>query len=570
MMAKDRPLRLALAQINTTVGDLDGNASKIIEYINRGREADADIIVFPELAITGYPPEDLLLKPAFIERNLDAIEQVVTKSSGIVVICGFVEREKDGSLYNSAAVINNGKIAGTHRKVFLPNYGVFDECRYFTRGTESIVFKLDNVIFGVNVCEDIWYPNGPHNAQAKAGADIIININASPFHSEKWKEREHMLAERAQNDNIYCVYLNAVGGQDELVFDGHSMVLNPKGKIISRGHSFQEELLLLDIATEEHRDKKSGTKITDYPISLVDLGEPKITDRKPIVPAIATPPPRVEEVYQALVLGTKDYVRKNGFKHVGIGISGGIDSALTAAVAVDALGKESVTGVMMPSRFTSDLSIRESIRLGECLGIDMITIPIDAVFEEYKNALRDVFAGTKEDVTEENIQARIRGNYLMALSNKFGWLILTTGNKSEMATGYATLYGDMAGGFAVLKDVPKTLVYELAHYRNSISPVIPEAIITRPPSAELRANQLDQDSLPPYDVLDPILHHYIVEDASVAEIIAKGFPEDVVRRVVSMVDKNEYKRRQAPPGIKITPKAFGRDRRLPITNAFKE
>lgn len=568
-MTTTKTIRIALAQINTIVGDLDGNASKIIEYINRGREAQADIIAFPELAITGYPPEDLLLKPTFVEKNLSALDRITAESEGIVVICGFVEREND-KIYNSAAVISSKKIAGIHRKVFLPNYGVFDECRYFTRGTETSVFKLGDVLFGVNVCEDIWYPNGPHHAQAQAGAEIIININASPFHSEKWREREKMLAERAKNNSSYCVYINAVGGQDELVFDGHSMVLDPNGKIISRGRSFEEELLLLDIPIEISSTKIYGKKTAGYPVSLIELGEQITTNRRPITPSIAVPPSREEEVYKALVLGTKDYVRKNGFKHVGIGISGGIDSALTAAIAVDALGKESVTGVMMPSRFTSDLSIRESINLGKMLGIELLTISIDTVFEEYKKSLKDVFAGTKEDVTEENIQARIRGNYLMALSNKFGWLILTTGNKSEMATGYATLYGDMAGGFAVLKDVPKTLVYDLALYRNSISSVIPKAIINRPPSAELRANQLDQDSLPPYEILDPILYYYIVEEASVAEIIAKGFPEEIVRRVIRLVDKNEYKRRQAPPGIKITPKAFGRDRRLPITNAFRE
>lgn len=572
-------LRLALAQINPCVGDLEGNAEKIIESIEKGRLHGADIVVCPELAITGYPPEDLLLKPSFLEGNLAALEKVISASKDVTVICGFVDVDDD--IYNAAAIIHDGRLAGVHRKVFLPNYGVFDEFRYFQKGCETSIYELGGPRFGVSVCEDIWYPDGPHRVQALAGAQVLININASPFYSLKWKWRESMLRTRAVDNTAYVVYLNTVGGQDELVFDGHSMVIDPRGRMIARGKPFEEELMLVDIevgsvwhtrlADPRWRQGLPSCGVEDFPVQMIDLGARRAAEHPPTQerPSVG-PLERVEEVYKALVLGTRDYVRKNRFKHVLIGISGGIDSALTAALAADALGSESVTGVSMPSQYTSTETRTDAEKVADNLGIELLTIPIEDVFESYKTALRPAFKGRPEDVAEENIQSRIRGNYLMALSNKFGWLVLTTGNKSEMATGYATLYGDMAGGFAVLKDVPKTLIYELSNYRNSISSVIPESIIERPPSAELRPGQRDVDTLPPYEILDPIVHQYVEEDASPSEIIDKGYPEDIVRRVVAMVDRNEYKRRQAPPGVKITPKAFGRDRRLPITNRFRE
>jgi NAD+ synthase (glutamine-hydrolysing) len=572
-------LRLALAQINPVVGDLKGNTAKIIDYVERAREWAPDIVVFPELAITGYPPEDLLLKPSFLEGNLRALDDVIAASQGLTVICGFVD--VNGDIYNAAAVIHNGKLAGVERKVFLPNYGVFDEFRYFQKGCETATYRLGGSIFGVSICEDMWYPDGPHRAQALAGAHVLININASPFYSLKWKWRESMLSTRAGDNSAFLVYLNTIGGQDELVFDGHSVIFDPRARPIARGKAFEEDLIVVDIDTgsvwhtrladPKWRQDAPPCREPEFPVSIIDLG-PKQEVAHPEIPKVVvpTPPERVEEVYKALVLGTRDYVRKNGFRHVTIGLSGGIDSALVAVIAVDALGSDAVTGVTMPSVFTSTGTKADAELIAHNLGIELLTLPIHDVFESYKTALKPAFADRPEDVTEENLQARIRGNYLMALSNKFRWLVLTTGNKSEMATGYATLYGDMAGGFAVLKDVPKTLVYELSDYRNSISAAIPQSTIDRPPSAELRPDQRDVDSLPPYATLDPILHLYIEQDASPSEIIDKGYPEDIVRRVVAMVDRNEYKRRQAPPGVKITPKAFGKDRRLPITNAFRE
>lgn len=571
-------LRIALAQINCTVGDLGGNTAKIINYIESGKKAGADIVVFPELAITGYPPEDLLLKPSFLEGNLRALNQIIDASKDITVICGFVDVDDD--IYNAAAVIHNGKLAGVNRKVFLPNYGVFDELRYFQKGCETTIYRLGGRVFGVSVCEDMWYPDGPHRTQALAGAQIAININASPFYSLKWKWRESMLTTRAVDNSAYIVYVNMVGGQDELVFDGHSMIVDPRARLVTRGRPFEEELIVADLAIgsvwhtrladPRWRQEAPACREPAFPVDMIDLGDIAVKEKPPIPERRASAPERVEEVYEALVLGTRDYVRKNRFEHVVIGLSGGVDSALTAAIAVDALGADSVTGVSMPSVFTSEGTRTDAERLAEQLGIELLTIPIQDILENYKNILKPAFSGRPEDVTEENLQARIRGNYLMALSNKFRWLVLTTGNKSEMATGYSTLYGDMAGGFAVIKDVPKTLVYELCNYRNGIAPTIPQSIIDRPPSAELRPDQLDQDTLPPYEMLDSILHLYIEQDASLVEITEKGFPEEIVRRVIRMVDINEYKRRQAPPGVKITPKAFGKDRRLPITNAFRE
>jgi len=572
-----RTLRLALAQVNMVVGDLEGNTEKIIDYAGRAKEDGADIVVFPELAVTGYPPEDLLLKPSFVEKNLRAMERISDACRDVTAVVGFVDADSD--IYNAAAVIHNGRIAGVHHKRFLPNYGVFDELRYFRRGNATSVFRLGGLSFGVSVCEDIWYPVGPMRDQAIfGGAILLININSSPFYSVKWKWREHMAATRAGDNAAYVVYVNLVGGQDELVFDGHSMVFDPRGRLVTRGRPFEEELILVDIEPEyarhvrlaDPRWRQEVEEVEGAPVQSIDLEPLPPRERPTLPPREVAPPERVEEVYQALVLGTRDYVRKNGFDGVVIGVSGGIDSALTATIASDALGPDKVTAVSMPSVYSSQEARRDAEQLAKNLGTRLVTIPIQEVFDAYKAALKPVFAGLPEDVTEENIQARIRGNYLMALSNKFRLLVLTTGNKSEMATGYATLYGDMAGGFAVLKDVPKTLVYELARYRNSREPVIPESIIERPPSAELRPGQLDVDTLPPYEILDPILHLYIEDDFSPAEIIERGYPEDVVRKVVKMVDRNEYKRRQAPPGIKITPKAFGRDRRLPITNLFKD
>lgn len=555
-------LRIALAQINPCVGDIDGNTTKIIGYIDRARQLGADIVAFPELAITGYPPEDLLLKQSFLECNLRALDKIIAASNQITVICGFVDANDE--IYNAAAIIHDGRLAGVHHKEFLPNYGVFDEFRYFKAGCGTAIYRLGEATFGVSVCEDMWYPNGPHRAQTRAGAKILININASPFHSEKWKQRDSMISARASDNSAYVFYVNMVGGQDELVFDGHSMVVDPMANVIARGKAFEEDLIVVDIDIDNCPPAQ-----TNSPVKTINLVPHLTLDTCHFTLPTCPPPERVEEVYKALVLGTHDYVHKNRFEHVVIGLSGGVDSALTAAIAVDALGAENVTGVSMPSVYTSESTKGDAEALAKSLGIKLLTIPIQEVFETYKKTLKPAFDGRAEDITEENLQARIRGNYLMALSNKFKWLVLTTGNKSEMATGYATLYGDMAGGFAVIKDVPKTLVYELCSYRNGIGRVIPQSIIDRPPSAELKPDQRDDDTLPPYDILDPILSLYIEQDASPDEIAAKGYPEGIVHRVIGMVDRNEYKRRQAPPGIKITPKAFGKDRRLPITNAFR-
>jgi len=584
-------LRIALAQINLCVGDIEGNAERIIAEIDRAAAGGADIVVFPELAVTGYPPEDLLLKPSFVEHNMRALERIAGACKDLAAVVGFAEADSD--IYNAAAVIRSGSVAGVHRKNFLPNYGVFDEMRYFRRGRGTNVYRLGSVLFGVSVCEDIWYPEGPHREQAICGgASVLININASPFHSMKWKWREAMLATRASDNGAYVVYLNLVGGQDELVFDGHSMVFDPSGRLIARGRSFEEEMIFVDLDPDialhtrlsDTRWRQEACEAAQTQVGIIDLGPASGGARPPIPDGKAggsevAPPDRVEEVYGALILGTRDYVRKNGFEGVVIGLSGGIDSALTAVIAADAIGPERVTAVSMPSVFSSEDAKTDAETLARNLGIRFLTLPIQDLFEGYKAALAPAFhrvsgdlkpPSNGADVTEENIQARIRGNYLMALSNKFRLLVLTTGNKSELATGYATLYGDMAGGFSVLKDVPKTLVYELSRYRNSRGAVIPAGIIERAPSAELRADQKDSDTLPPYDVLDPILHLYIEDDFSPSEIVRRGYPEEVVRRVVAMVDRNEYKRRQSAPGIKITPKAFGRDRRLPITNRFQE
>ena len=575
-----RTLRLGLAQINTTVGDLEGNVAKVLEYVGRARELGVDLVSFPELTITGYPPEDLLLRPRFIDDNLAALEQVVGACQGITAVVGFVDRKDD--IYNAAAVIHDGRLADVYHKQFLPNYGVFDENRYFQAGTRCPVYVVTGIGVGVSVCEDIWYPGDPTRAQAHSGAQVIININGSPYHMGKRRFREHMLATRASDYAVFVCYTNQVGGQDELVFDGASMVLSPWGEVLGQAAAFQEELLVCDLNVEEvlqtrlhdprrRKERLAFTASTSVPrICLSD--EPFLESKPTVEPRCAPPLDGEAEVYHALVLGSGDYVRKNGFQKVVIGLSGGIDSSLTAAIAVDALGRDNVIGVAMPSRFSSEGSLQDARELADSLGIQLMVFPIEEPFSAFLNILSEPFAGTQFGVAEENVQSRVRGLIIMALSNKFGWLVLTTGNKSEMATGYATLYGDMVGGFAVLKDVPKTLVYRLARYRNACpdkSGVIPQSVMDKEPSAELRPDQRDTDSLPPYEMLDPILEAYVEEDKSVDEIVALGFDEALVERIIAMVDRNEYKRRQTPPGVKITPRAFGRDRRLPIANRYR-
>lgn len=578
-LTEPRTLRLAMAQINPTVGNLDGNKTKIIEYAREAARQGADIVMFPELALTGYPPEDLLLKPGFLRKVRSAITEIAANTKDIVSIVGYVEQEDD--IYNAAAVISGGKIAGSHRKTHLPNYGVFDEDRYFQRGISSSVFSLGGVRFGVNVCEDIWFPDGPALVQSLVGeADLILVINASPYHRGKWMSRERMLAARAVDNASYICYTNTVGGQDELVFDGMSVILGPRGNVVSRAPAFQEHLLISDldiletarVRAHDTRRRRNKANLLERRVTVEAIaldGSLRASAQAP--PSVTPPLDELEEVYQALVLGTRDYVLKNGFREVVIGLSGGIDSALTFAIACDALGSDKVLGVTMPSRFSSQGTKSDAQQVAENFGARFITIPIEPVFESFLQALAPEFGALPAGLAEENLQSRIRGTLLMGLSNKFGYLVLTTGNKSEMACGYATLYGDMAGGFAVLKDVPKTLVWELSRWRNRGGEMIPNSTIDRPPSAELRDNQLDTDSLPPYEVLDQILLQYVEEDKSLQDIVlASGFDEALVRRVISMVDINEYKRRQAPPGVKITPKAFGKDRRLPITNAFRD
>jgi NAD+ synthase (glutamine-hydrolysing) len=577
-------IRIALSQINPTVGDFAGNVAKIITGIERARDEGAEIVAFPELALPGYPPEDLLLKPQFIAANLSALEEVIAASKEIISIVGFIDKTSD--IHNAAAVICNGELKGVYHKNYLPNYSVFDEYRYFDAGRSAPVFLYGDVSLGVNICEDIWYPGGPAQVQALAGAQIIINISASPYHAGKGRDRERMLATRAEDYAAALAYVNLIGGQDELVFDGQSLMIDERGQIMARGKLFDEDLILAEINTERvfkerlhdprARQEKVDLLVNGYDVDRIRLREKPFNRRSaqrsrlPEGAAILRPEAKAEEVYQALVIGTRDYVHKNGFKSVVIGLSGGVDSALVSCVAADALGPENVTCVFMPTRFTSIESARDAAQLVKNLGISYQIVPIDETFERYLKMLRPVFDSTPAGIAEENLQARIRGNILMAFSNKLGSLVLSTGNKSEMSVGYCTLYGDMCGGFAVIKDVPKTLVYEICSYLNERGgqPIIPEYIMTRPPSAELRENQKDSDSLPPYDILDPILELYVEEDLSAESIIAEGFPQETVRWVIRQVDLNEYKRRQAAPGVRITPRAFGRDRRMPITNKF--
>jgi NAD+ synthase (glutamine-hydrolysing) len=552
---------LAQAQINSVVGDLSCNAGKISEYIDKAYAAGADIVTFPELSITGYPPEDLLFKDHFVRSNIDALNIVVKETKDIVAIVGFVDK-KGPDIYNAAAIIHKGKIRAVYHKMILPNYGVFDEMRYFKPGTDALVFKMDDVLFGVGICEDAWNANGPIKTQAKAGAQIILTINSSPYHMGKIRERERIIQNNARSNRVFVSYTNMAGGQDELVFDGRSMLVSGDGRVVARANAFEEDLLISDIALDPVNKRAAGN------IIKIDKN---ISEKMPVRDSRLSPEiQNTEEAYRALLLGLKDYVVKNGFKKACVGLSGGIDSALVATLAVDALGRENVTGIFMPSRYSSKKSAGDAKMLASNLSMRYDVVSIEPIFKAYLASLKKLFAGHQINITEENLQARIRGNILMALSNKFGWLTLTTGNKSEMSTGYATLYGDMAGGFAVIKDVPKTLVYKLCKYRNSISPVIPQSVLTKEPTAELKPNQKDSDTLPPYTKLDPILKSYIEDDLDVKKIISLGFESKDVLKVLAMVDRSEYKRRQSPPGIRISPRAFGKDRRMPITNKYKE
>ncbi len=569
---------MALAQINPTVGDLAGNASMILGWMRKAKRKKADIVVFPELAVTGYPPEDLVLKPQFIAENMEVVRQLVPKVRGIAAVIGFVDRGKKNELYNAAALISDGKLVDIYHKVFLPNYGVFDEFRYFRPGARFPVYNFRNIKFGINICEDIWHREGPARRQSEAGAELIININASPFEKGKPETRERILAERSTENGILIAYVNTVGGQDELVFDGMSMVSDHTGRITARGKQFEEDMLTVDLdmdKVEEAGSKtKSGRRLTVPPVPAVRIKVPAspASARKPLGrPPLIARTNTEEEIYRALVLGTADYVRKNGFGGVIIGLSGGIDSSLVAAIAVDAIGSDNVHGLFMPSQYTSGESREDAFGLADNMGIRVTEKRIDHILAVYLKEMENDFRGRERDTTEENLQARIRGNLLMAFSNKFGWLVLTTGNKSEMSVGYATLYGDMAGGFAVIKDVPKMLVYDLCKWRNSSGEgvVIPERVLWKEPTAELKHDQRDTDSLPPYQLLDPILKAYIEDEMSFEEILDLGCDVECTRKVIQMVDRSEYKRRQSPPGIKITPRAFGRDRRFPITNRYR-
>ncbi|MCG2774958.1 MAG: NAD+ synthase [Desulfobacterales bacterium] len=551
-----------------------------MQYIEQARNLGVDLITFPELAITGYPPEDLLLMPQFVNENLDYLKEIIKATSGICVIVGFVDKKDD--LYNAAAIINNGTLAGVYHKIYLPNYGVFDENRYFQGGNEIPVFNLGETAIGLNICEDMWYPEGPTTTQTlKGGAELIVNISASPYHAEKGNSRKRMLATRAADNIVIVAFNNLVGGQDELIFDGGSMILDQKGDLLCQGKQFEEDFIVTDLNLDavflqrihDPRRRKDKFAPSDHEDNLkkIDLKMAK-TQKKPALPKRDIEDvSRLEEVYRALVLGVSDYVKKNGFKKVALGLSGGIDSSLAAAIAADALGRENVIGVAMPSPYTSSESQEDAENLASNFKIKFKSIPIVDAIKAYERMLSSEFQGLTPDVTEENLQARIRANILMALSNKFGWLVLTTGNKSESSVGYCTLYGDMAGGFGVIKDVPKTLVYELARYRNSIeeTEVIPRRVLIKPPSAELRPEQKDTDSLPPYSILDPILQAYVEEDKSLEEILSMGFEEEIVKEVIRLVNRNEYKRRQSPPGIKITPRGLGKDRRLPISNKYR-
>ncbi len=574
--ARDRTLRVALCQCNLPVGDLDGNVNRIRVLIGRAVEQGADLTLFPELSVTGYPPEDLLLNPRFADAAAAGVRELARTVTDTVVIVGLPALRED--LHNAAAVLADHAIVATYRKHFLPNYAVFDEQRYFASGDDALVIDLAGVRVGVTICEDLWYPGGPGQwAAIDGGAELIVNLSGSPYHRGKGLERERMLAQRAADYCCFIAFCNAVGGQDELVFDGHSLVIDPTGEVVARGAQFEEDLLVVDVDMvgasrrrlhdprwRQSLDARHGRVRS---VSVSRASRPRLT-LPPRSASVSLLEPDAE-VYRALTLGTADYFRKNGFQHAVLGLSGGIDSALALTVAADALGADAVTAVSMPSRYTADMNREDASTLAATLGVELMELPIGDLATAYDGALAGPFAGTEPNVAEENLQARIRGNLLMALSNKFGWLVLTTGNKSEMSVGYATLYGDMAGGFAILKDVLKTWVYRLARWRNRDTEVIPIRIIDKPPTAELREHQLDTDSLPPYDTLDAILEAYVEDDRSPEDIEQLGVDSALVGRVVTMVDRAEYKRRQAPPGVRISTRAFGRDRRLPITNRYR-
>ena len=557
-------MRIALAQINPVVGDIAGNELLITNSIADALAAGAALVCLPELALTGYPPEDLLLKEHVLTDAAEALERIARGVEGIVAIVGYPQR--DGAVYNSAAVLADGRVAGNYKKNHLPNYGVFDEHRYFEAGSQGALIELNGNLIGLSICEDIWTAGPPESDEAAAGASLIINLSASPFQAGKGIAREQMLAERASANNVAVAFCAQVGGQDELVFDGHSLVIDSVGATIARAPQFEQWLLSCEIELPESQFDSSvdsvellGSFTTNPPSDDTSLDH-----------LLARIEGDDESVYAALVLGTRDYANKNGFDRAVLGLSGGVDSALVACIACDALGAARVSCVTMPSEFSSEATYSDAISLAESLGVELLELPIGDLMELYGALLAPTFDGRPADLTEENLQARIRGNLLMALSNKFGWLVLTTGNKSEMAVGYSTLYGDSAGGFAVIKDVPKTLVYRLCELRNLRNDAaVPKSILTRAPSAELRADQTDEDSLPPYEILDPLLEGYVEQDLGAEQLIAAGFDAEVVAQVIGLVDRAEYKRRQQPPGIKVTGKAFGRDRRMPITNRYK-
>ena len=578
-----KQLRAGLSQINPSVGDVTGNTKKITEAIEAARDLGTDILCFPELAVTGYPPEDLLLKTEFIDDNIRALDEIRKHCPDcMVVIVGFVDKKDD--IFNSAAVIQGGEIIDVYHKLRLPNYGVFDENRYFQSERRFPVYTMRKMTFGVTICEDIWYPGEPIRSQVLLGnAQIIFNLSASPYYMGKPLARERMLATRAVDYNTVIAYCNMVGGQDELVFDGNSMFIDEKGEVAATARNFEEDLLVCDINTERvYRSRLNTPTIrkTRYELSFEENQletftlKPAKARRKAKIPqaGAALPEDPLKNAFSALVLGTGDYIRKNGFRKVVLGLSGGIDSSLTAAIASEAVGPGKVIGVSMPSMYSSEGSVTDARKLARNLGIELLSIPIEDVFRRYEGMFAELFSGMEPDVTEENIQARIRGNILMALSNKFGWLVLATSNKSELAVGYSTLYGDMSGGFAVIKDVPKTMVYELSHYYNRKrgKRIIPQSVIEKSPSAELRPGQKDTDSLPQYDTLDRILKAYVEDGLGIEDIVKLGEKKSVARRIIRMVNTNEYKRRQSAPGVKITSLAFGKDRRFPITNLYRK
>jgi NAD+ synthase (glutamine-hydrolysing) len=572
-------VRLALAQINPVVGDLDGNRTLILDRLAEAKANAADVAVFPELAVTGYPPEDLLLRPGFVRAAESSVEAIAREARGMTVLVGAPHFERD--LFNACYVLAGGEVKAIYRKRFLPNYGVFDEDRYFAPGRDLILLEHGKTLVGPTVCEDMWQPGPPATDLALAGAELLVNISASPFYVGRDREREEMFVTRARDNSCFVAFCNTVGGQDELIFDGHSVVIDDEGAVLARAPGFEEALLVVDIEPSEVigrrlRDVRRRALAREReeipPVDIIHVGAPgPSSNGSKATPEVAPFVDELEQMRLALELGLHDYVRKNGFSDVVVGVSGGIDSAVTAALAAEALGAERVHCVSMPSRYSSDATRTDARRLAENLGCSFEEIPIAAIVDAFDVALAETFAGRDPDLTEENIQARARGVLLMALSNKFGWMLVATGNKSELSVGYATLYGDMAGGFALLKDVYKTDVFNLARYLNERAgqELIPQSIIDRAPSAELRDNQLDEDSLPPYPKLDRVLEQYVEHDRSLEELSTDGFDQDVVERAVAMIDRAEYKRRQAPPGVKLRPKAFGRDRRTPITNRWR-